>query len=65
MKTLTFDQMEQVNGVGWGKCLWGIGLTAGLFAATIATGGLGTPFLIGGIASMVAAAGAGESCAGL
>jgi len=69
MKTLTFDQMEQVNGGGW-KCWAGMALTTIAFAGyvsaaaavAIGTGGAAAPFLIAGGAYIVSAAGTAVEC---
>ena len=41
MKTLTFEQMEQVNGNGIFGCIGSLLLVVAAGAATVATGGIG------------------------
>ena len=51
MKTLTFEQMEQVNGGGAWRCLFGVATMvvalAGVATATVVTGGTAAIFAVG------------------
>ena len=69
MKSLTFEQMEQVNGEGW-QCWFGVvgttiayaGYASAAVAITVGTAGTAAPFLISGAIFILSFASTADAC---